>query len=308
MLGRMGLRGRLSAPVRWTLCAVVTVSFLVRSRPRAILVQNPPIFASLLALAYCGESGARLVLDSHPVAFGRKDALRWRILLPLHRWVARRSRAVIVTEQSLLTEVEGWGARGIIVHEAPDIGLGRSASTASSVIPDNGRPAIFLVNVFASDEPVAAAVEAARELPELDLYVTGDQALAPRGLIDSAPDNVSFVGFLKFSTYMATVAAADAVMTLTTEPTSVMRSAYEAVYAGKPVIVSDWPIARQTFAHATYTLNTPKALARTLSQVVWSLDELAAASGDARDEQLKRWEQQLAGLRNVVFGTEDDGR
>jgi hypothetical protein len=63
-----------------------------------------------------------------------------------------------------------------------------------------------------------------------------------RSVSGIARANVRFVGFLDSSGYRGVVTEADAVLCPTTEPGSVMRSAYEAVYACRTLIVSGWPV------------------------------------------------------------------
>jgi GT2 family glycosyltransferase len=302
--GTMGLRGRVSAPVRWAVSAVRTLWWLACVRPRVIVAQNPPIFLGLLVFVYSAVVPADYVLDSHPASFGRKRALRWRVLLPLHRWVARRARAVLVTEDDLRREVESWGGRALILHEPP---LADSASSvanggaASSVVPaGSGRATVLLVCVFAPDEPVGEAIEAARSMAEIDLYVTGETRLAPSGLIQNAPPNVRFVGFLDRASYETAMQAVDLVMTLTTEPTSVMRSAYEAVYNSKPLIVSDWPVSREVFEDAVHAGNNAAELASALRSGLDQLDVLKSRASHARERQSKRWETQLQALVDIL--------
>ena len=52
--------------------ALRTVSYLLRTRPRSLIVANPPIFAALIGSAYARLAGIPFVLDSHPIAFGEK--------------------------------------------------------------------------------------------------------------------------------------------------------------------------------------------------------------------------------------------
>jgi hypothetical protein len=90
---------------------------------------------------------------------------------------------------------------------------------------------------------------------------------------------------------------AHVILTLTTEPTSVMRAACEAVFAGRPLIVSDWPVLREFFSYAIHVHNEPTDIARGIRQAVDQLTELAAIAPDAAAGQHRRWQAQLAALR-----------
>ena len=150
------------------------------------------------------------------------------------------------------------------------------------------------------DEPVDAAVAAAALIPEIDLLVTGRlENLAPE-LAESASPNVSFVGFLPAARYQMLVAEADLVVALTTEPTSVMRSAYEAVYARRPLVISDWPLCRELFPFAVAVANDPASIAEGLRRAVDNLRALEDQAENARRLQAARWESQLAALVSVL--------
>jgi hypothetical protein len=114
---------------------------------------------------------------------------------------------------------------------------------------------------------------------------------------------VSFVGFLDPVEYRAAVADCDIVVTLTTEPTSVMRAAYEAVYARRPLVVSDWPVARALFPHAAHTANDADSLAHAIWSVVADYERYAGALDEARAVQLDRWEAQRGALVGAIEGT-----
>jgi glycosyltransferase involved in cell wall biosynthesis len=292
MLDGFGLRGRRTAPLRWLLNAARTIAWFARWRPRVLIVQNPPIVLALLGLALTRLRGGVLVLDSHPASFGLKGRRVWRLLLPLHRFVARRSAAVLVTVQSLADEVERWGGTALLVHEAPP---GTAAEPADAPRPARDNVEVLLVAVFASDEPVDVALEAARLVPEVTLKVTGDLARAG-DLPARAPENVVFVGYLNGPDYAAAVRSADAVMALTTENTSVMRAGYEAVYARRPLIVSDWPVAAEVFPYAVRAANTPEGIAAALRTLAHDLSRLDAQVDSALVEQQARWQAQQRAL------------
>ena len=69
---------------------------------------------------------------------------------------------------------------------------------------------VLFVCTFASDEPVEAVLEAARQLPEVHFYVTGDRRKKPASFFETAPPNVIFTGFLDPNgRYLGLLRAAD---------------------------------------------------------------------------------------------------
>ncbi len=279
--------------VRYFLSTFGTVRSLLRTRPRVVVVTNPPIIPGILALAWARSSGGRVALDSHPGAFGAKDDRASARLLPVHRWLARQVDLSLVAAPEWQQIVESWGGRAMVVHEAPGPWQGSE--------PVRHHPLrVLYVGTFARDEPIEAVIEAAGRVPECELLVTGDQERCPPQLRVSVPLNVRFIGFLNPDAYRRQLEDADAVLTLTTEPNSVMRAAYEAVYAQRPLILSDWPIARQLFPDAIHTANDATALAAALRRADEQYALLVPPTIEARARQLRRWEDQRQNLANQL--------
>jgi glycosyltransferase involved in cell wall biosynthesis len=282
--------------VRYAVGSLLTLAYLVREDPGAVVTTNPPVLLGLIALAWARLRGIPFALDSHPGAFGKLGDRVSARLLPVHRYLVRHADVTLVTAESWVEIVQAWGGRGLVVHEAP----GPWGSLKRSPREVRNRPRALLVSRFGRDEPVDAAVAAAALIPEIDLLVTGRlENLAPE-LAESASPNVSFVGFLPAARYQMLVAEADLVVALTTEPTSVMRSAYEAVYARRPLVISDWPLCRELFPFAVAVANDPASIAEGLRRAVDNLRALEDQAENARRLQAARWESQLAALVSVL--------
>lgn len=265
----------------------------LRRRPAFVIVTSPPIFAGLVAYA-CGRLlGFPVALDSHPGAFGAQGDELSRRLLRLHRHLARRVAFSLVAAEPWAAIVRSWGGRPVIVHEAPML-------EPLPLPPSRERLRVLYVGRFAGDEPIAAVLEAAAAVPEVELLVTGDPSACPASLRTGAPANVRFVGFLDEARYREAIRSCHGVLTLTTEPASVMRAAYEAVYAARPLVVSDWPVARETFPCAVHVANDAASIAAGLEAVRARYDELVGATGRARALQVARWQGQEDRLRQAI--------
>ena len=288
------LAGRSRVPARYLLSVVLTVVALLRLRPTAVAVVNPPVVPGLIVAAYCRLTGARFLLDSHTSSFGVKGNAVAARSLGITRFLARRSAGVMVTTTSWVAEVQGWGAHGLVVHEAPPA-LGLAPAVR------RGRPQVLFVGVFSGDEPVEQVVAAAALMPEADVLITGDVDRAPAGLVEGAGPTVVFTGFLDQQAYRSRLEAADVVIALTTEPTSVMRAAYEAVYARRGLVVSDWPALREVFPRAHHRSNDAAAIADGVRAAL-AEDPAAAAlrADDAATTQNARWDDQLHAMRTAL--------
>ena len=286
-----GTSRRPPAPVRYLLSSIRTIGYLVWRRPRAVIVTNPPIIPALLAVAYARVTGRVVVLDDHPGAFGAQGYRIGELMEPLHRRLVPSARMCLVTDQSWVDQIEQWGGRGLVLHEAP----GEWVPLPARQVGD--RPNVLFVCTFAPDEPAVEVMRAAAQLPHVEFTITGDLARAPE--VDCGP-NVHLVGFLDWSAYLLAVESADVVLTLTTEPTSAMRAAFEAVWAERVLVVNDWPLLQDLFPNAVHVANTADSITDGIQRALDGHVRLQEAAGASRALQLARWEDQLAALRGAL--------
>ena len=285
-------RRRRFLALRYAVSTFTTVLFLARRRPRAVIVTNPPIWPAILTYVYARLTNRPMMLDSHPSAFGAKASRMGRLTRPLHAWLSRRCIGTLVTTSSWVDVVDAWGGHGVVAHEPPTSWPTRASTEART--DDLGRPRVLFICVFGPDEPVDAVLEAARLLPDVQFDITGDVARGDAELPAAAPANVRWLGYLEADAYRHALVSADLVLALTTEPTSVLRAAYEAVYAHRPLVVSDWPVLRDLFPYAVHVPNTTLGIAAGISAGVRQLGDLAAVTPEASALQHRRWNSQLS--------------
>ena len=290
----LGIVDKRLVPLRYLVDAVLTSWYLVTRRPRALIVTHPPLFPALIGYAYARVARTPFVLDSHPTAFGLARDRLSECLLPVHRWLARRVRAVLVTGDELRDIAESWGARAVVVHEPP------ANRGHASGPPTRERPLILFPGRFAGDEPVAEVIEAARMVPQVDVNMTGDLRLCPRELREGAPSNVAFLGLLSLNDFADAIRGADAVLSLSTESSSVMRTAYEAVYAERPLVTFDRPTLRELFPYAIHVSIDAGGIATGLRAVEQRGEALLSTAPQARVLQEDRWQAQLLTLRSLI--------
>ncbi|HEY6781515.1 MAG TPA: glycosyltransferase [Thermoleophilaceae bacterium] len=282
-----GIVSRRLIPLRYALSALRTVWYLVRSRPRSLIVANPPIFAAMIGWAYARLAGIPLVLDSHPISFGQKANRIGRFFLPIHAALARRAATTIVGTEALAERVRSWGGRADIVHEAAPsrLPLPSGRTRARDV------PTVLWTGIFAADEPFPAVIAAARLMPDVELLVAGDLRRCPVDPAD-APPNVRWLGFLRGAEYQAALNDADAVLALTDDSTSAMRAAAEAVYAGKPLITSDLEHLAALFPGCVRVRNEAEAIVAGVRRALAERNGLSTGSAALREVQLARWREQ----------------
>jgi len=104
------------------------------------------------------------------------------------------------------------------------------------------------------------------------------------------PPNLTLTGFLQAPVYGALLRKAGVVMALTTDDHTMQRAAYEAVYQGTPVIVSDTQVLRQAFDEgAVHVDNSPDAIVKAVKHVRDNVPEYREAATRLRARKNDRW-------------------
>ncbi|MEZ5566616.1 MAG: glycosyltransferase [Gammaproteobacteria bacterium] len=269
-----------------------TLKLLWRERPNTVFVMTPPPFACLPVWLYCLVTPASFVIDAHSASFLHT---RWKKLPFIHRFFSKRARATLVTNTELEALVHAWGATAMIV---PDVPIRFKDPQEFPTVPGKK---LTLVSTFAHDEPVELLVEAARLLPDVHFYITGNTADAPPGLIASIPANVTATGFIPRAKYIGLLMASDAVMTMTTRDNTMQRGAYEAIYLGRPVITSDHPFLRQEFrTGAVHAALSVDGLREAVEAFYRDPDHYADGAAQLKKYKLERWNLVSRQLRKVA--------
>ncbi len=282
-------------PARYLMSAIRTLFYLVRRRPRAVIVQTPPVPAAAMVLIWARLTGARVVLDTHPASFALDGRRIDRMMTPLLAALVKRSAGCIVTTPELGREISRWQGRPMVVHEAPMRWSGGIEPGGCS-----GRRQVLFICTFAPDEPLMEVLEAARRLPDVTMQITGDLRRLPQRARREAPANVQWLGYLVGDEYVSALTGADVLMALTVRRESVQRSAHEAVDALRPLVLSEWPHMRELFPHAVLVENHPASIAAGIVEALGRCDELSALAPEARAAQHRRWREQLGQLRTAL--------
>jgi glycosyltransferase involved in cell wall biosynthesis len=285
------------APVKYVLQAVRTLQLLFRERPRAVHVQNPPFVCGLTVALYCWLTGSCYVVEHHSAAFG----LIWDWARPFQKLVVRRAATNIVTDGHWAEVVRSWGgprspAHALVMHDAfLDLPEGKPFAVGP------GRNVAF-AGTFADDEPLDAVLAAARLVPDVGFYVTGDTAKVPPALTAQSPPNVTFTGFLDVNgEYLGLLRAVDVVMVMTTRDHTLQLAGCEAIALGTPLVTSDWPYLRDLFSTAAvYVAPTAESIRGGVVEALRRLPELRAEAAEVRRAQRARWHAQMAELRARV--------
>ncbi len=281
-----GLTSRWLLPLRYMIQAWNTWHLLEQEQPGAVIIQAPPIFAPLTVALWCKLRGKGTmaskrpipyVIDAHTGAFHHRS---WRWSLPLLRFLARRAAITLVTDDAALSLLQSWKAQGLFLPDALP-----TLSPATCLIGSQGKNRVALISTFSDVEPIEEVYSAARLLPDVTFYITGDTKKAAKSLLAHKPENVVLTGYLQGGNYTALLENVQGLVILTTEPNSLSCGAYEAVTVGRPVIASKGPEMQKFFTRGfVYVANTPKAIADGIQYMLNEREELTAEITAMRSE------------------------
>jgi glycosyltransferase involved in cell wall biosynthesis len=270
-----------AALLKYPSLLVKTTLLLAARRPKVVFVQCPPSYAGWVVAAYAAVTDAAVVIDAHSQLFQRPI---WQRPAWVVRRMARRSAAILVTDEFWAAKVRSWGGHAIVVPSIP-------AMLQPGVPPPlaPSRAHVAVVQSASADEPLREILMAAASMPEVTFHVTGcTNKLA--ALIRTAPGHVRFTGLLDEPTYLGLLASVDAVVSLTTRDHTMQSAATEALMLGTPILTSDWPILRDYFPRgAVLTDNTVSSIEAGLRRLLAERDAYRSAMLDLRAERTARW-------------------
>jgi glycosyltransferase involved in cell wall biosynthesis len=270
----------------------MTWKLLQRERPKIVLVMVPPVFICAPVYLYCAIHRGRYITDTHTAAFTMS---RWKPLLFLNAWFYRRGLTNIVTNAHLAEQVAKWRAPHIVIGDLP------VRFDKVTPFPVNGRFTIAVICSYNPDEPLDEIWQAAEELRGVDFYVTGKVQDAPAHLVHHKPENVRLTDFLPLDLYAGLVRDSHAVMVLTTRDHTMQRGGYEALALGTPIITSNWPVLRETFAQgALFVDNSPRSIVNAVRVLQESWPKYKAAVQAQRQARRDLWQEKEKALRAAL--------
>ncbi len=288
-ISRLDGRPPVTLPIRYLWQAMDTVRLLARRRPSFVIVMDPPFLGVAIVAAYSLLRSVRFVVDAHSPTF--QDPA-WTWAQPFLRFFTKRSQAIVVTGPELAEVVRSWGRRPLQIADVPmEYDVARTSPGETT--------RCFVVNTFSRDEPLADLLLAASQLDgEMTFAVSGDTRKKREDLV--APPNVRFTGFVDREVYVDELRSADIVVVLTTHDLTMQRGGYEAMYAGRPLVTSDWALLRRTFSRgAIFVDNTPDGIVNGLRAARSAHEELQNAMASLRAERVEAFAEVLEQLISV---------
>lgn len=283
--------GAWTAPLRYSLQGVKTLRLLFRKRPELVLVQSPPSHAVLFVRWYCRMTGSHYIVDAHSDAMQRDVWLKpyW-----LHASATRDALVTLVHDEYFQVVIEERGGQALVLRDP-------IAEYERDEYPLDEGFSIAVVNRFAEDEPVEEVLQAAGRIPSVRFYVTGNPRNAPPRLLDDAPENVKFTGYLPDPQYYGLLRSSQAVMALTTRDHTFQCGANEALSLERPVITSGWKTLKDYFFQgAVFVDNTGQGILEGVRQMVSGHEVFEREISDLRQIQRAAWEEKIDELAAIV--------
>jgi glycosyltransferase involved in cell wall biosynthesis len=279
--------------IRYVISTILTLSILWRRNPEVVFTMNQPIFLLVAVAAYCRLRSVPFIIDSHSGAFNDP---KWQWSVPIYKTIARRALLNINTNDHHKNLVESWGGKSTIIADIP-IYIDEIISN-----PNRDEPYIAVVTSFSFDEPVAEIFEAARKVPEMNFYMTGNFKKLPQSSVDMKPANVSFTGFISYAEYLGLLQGSTGVMVLTTRDNTMQRGAYEALSLAVPIITSDFKVLRDCFADASiYVDNTAGDIARAVRDLHARNSEMRQAACKQKLIRERYYDNAIVGIKDAYL-------
>jgi glycosyltransferase involved in cell wall biosynthesis len=273
-----------------------TLRLLSQKRAHTVIVQNPSLVLSILAILVRRFFSLRVIMAAHNEAV-LPYLTPHPVVLWATRWLHKRCDHVIVTNKHLADIVVSNGGRPLILPDRiPEPPAGEVP------LPMRGPFNVVLIATFARDEPIGEVLKAAAQLgPEFQFYVTGNDRNLAVALREGKPVNVTFTGFLGELQYWSALRGADLVVDLTLIDNCLVCGAYEALAVGTPLVLSRNAASIDLFGGAArFADNSANSIAQAICEAKVSAAELRAQVHSVRERLRTMWEENAAIVRRQL--------
>lgn len=264
------LSGR-SRFVRYVSCISRTITLLCREKPAVVICQNPSVVLTLLLLWLRPFFRFKIGIDAH---FGGIDSSNGS---EAPQWVLdycnRAAELVIVTNESHAHHVHNLGGKTFVCPDPlPDLSEHLDQRVE---IPRK----VFFICSFDIDEPYLEVFRAAEILtPEgFRFFVSGNYR--KRGITQDDFRYVELLGYVPESEFYGHLFSSQLVIDLTENDNCLVCGAYEALEAGKPLVLSRKKALEVYFTGGTvFTENRAAEIAAAVSFAYAERSRLAEES------------------------------
>jgi len=268
-----------------------TLWILFKKRPQIVFVMSPPVFANIPVYIYSKIFKTEYVIDAHTGAFNNP---LWKTVQGMQKFFFQSAAVTITTNETLKLKAEEWGATSIVIPDVPILITDISSSELDGSIN------ILLINTFASDEPLSNFLEATRFFPDVSFYISGKFNDKNMDILNHS-SNVKFTNFLPDRKFYGLLSDVDIAIALTTKDNTMQRGAYEAIYAGTPVITSNWEVLRKNFPQGSiFVDNSVEGIAMGIDEALLRLDQLKQEALELKRIKMQNWVRNKGLLSQIL--------
>ena len=290
--------------LRYILQATETLLMLFYERPRTVIVQNPPVFAPLVALIYSKLTGAKLVIDSHTAAFLDK---KWIKFYGLFKFAAKRAVFNSCHNYKNLEILKSWGIEPAMamhafnpIYDLAELDAPLSDKKIEDVITKSGL-SVMMVNRFADDDDWETVIKTARLMPKADFFITGDPKEAGKE-IKNLPANVFLTGYLAHQEFLKLMRRVKVVLTFSLRPDTLLWSIREAMALNKPFITTDSEVLRHYFGSVALFVKSDAGQIK--EKIGEALEKEMAIKNEIKlflEKDKIRWERELLEYKSIII-------
>ena len=278
--------------LRYCAASFHTLYILLSEKPKIVFLINQPVFLPIVVCIYCRIRRSHYILDSHSGLLNKRV---WRTFVPLMKIIYRGCSLNIAHNEHDAQIYRSWGAKTAI------LGTEYYSHSDFKKLKLNTERNVVVIAVFGADEPIQEVLAAAAELSDVSFYITGPIQNARKLGITNHPPNVTLTGFLPRDEFVGLIMAADAAMVLVTTDNTMQMGAWEALSCQTPLIISNWPILRNTFPKgAIFVDNSKSGITNGVRAFFRNKDQLKREIVQLREEKLSVWKGEVDRVRNFI--------
>ena len=227
-------RNKYLRPLDYFYKLVVTIFYMLKTKPSYAIVQAPPHYAALPPLLL----GTPYIVDGHNGIFQSY----WH-KLPLFSTIMQKSKAIIVHNSEFLAMF------GKTFPKKPFIVVADPLQYIDAKGVARKKNQILFVCSFDHDEPIEAIINTIERTPDYNFVITADPKKLPaqhRQRLEAC-ENLHLTGFLSTEEYHNTLCSSTAAIALTNMVATQQSGACEALSSDTPLIATRSTLSEKLF-------------------------------------------------------------
>jgi glycosyltransferase involved in cell wall biosynthesis len=288
------------SPVKYPILLYRTTRILLIENPTIIICQSPPMICAISAFIYKHlrkHAKIRVVIDAHTGSFDRP----WSYFKWFDRRIIKRAFALVVSNKELADEIFfKYAVRPIVLEDrVPDYHVASEKEILylpNSISDQSSRKfRVAVIASFAPDEPIQEILESAKNMTEVNFYMTGRSEGIKKYPLASQAENIIFTGMSDPRTYLDLLGKMDCIMVLTNRDNTLLSGAYEALALEKPLITSRWGPLKNYFSSGTVHINnSPQEIMDAIRMVMKRQEMLVEQMRHLRAQRTLEWEEKIS--------------